>query len=179
MTALQLTQQRVGLRDVVLVLLASLALGLAAQISIVLPFTPVPIALHNSLAVFLGVLLGPRRGALAVVAYLVEGAMGLPVFANGGVGFFYLVGPTGGYLLGFVPGAYLAGLLAGGQALRNWFALVAGHAVVYLCGVSHLAAFVGWRMVGALGVYPFLPGCLLKTIALSCGLTANRRRSTP
>ena len=154
--------------------LSSLVLGLVAQLSFRLPFTPVPIVLTNSVAVFLGIALGPRRGALAVMAYIVQGACGLPVFANEGCGFFYLLGPTGGYLLGFVPGAFAAGCLTGPSVLRKWFALVAGHAVVYLFGVSHLAAFVGWNAVLALGVLPFLPGCLVKTVALACSSSLGR-----
>ncbi|MGO9412364.1 MAG: biotin transporter BioY, partial [Spirochaetia bacterium] len=88
--------------DVCLVAGFSLIIAVSAQVSIPLPFTPVPVTLQTFAVVLTGALLGSRRGAAAIVAYLAEGLAGLPVFSLGRAGFAHLLGPTGGYLVGFV-----------------------------------------------------------------------------
>lgn len=95
------TQNRSKSRDFVLILGSSLLMGLFAKIQIPLSFTPVPIALQDTIAIFLGILLGPRRGTLAVLAFLAQGALGFPVFAGGVGGIMKFIGPTGGYLIGY------------------------------------------------------------------------------
>lgn len=156
-------------REVVLVIAASLLAGLSAQAEIRLPLTPVPVTLQP-LAVFLiGAALGSRRGALAMLAYLAEGAAGLPFFAGGAAGPQHLAGPTGGYLVGFVPTAYVIGCLAErGWDRTPWRAAVAmlcGSMVLFACGLVQLAAFVGRARVLELGLYPFVVGDLLKVAA--------------
>src|SRR5262245_9517806 len=153
-------------RDVVLVATASLLTGLSAQAEIRLPFTPVPVTLQP-LAVFLiGAALGSRRGAVAMLAYLAEGAAGLPFFAGGAAGPQHLAGPTGGYLVGFVPTAYVIGCLAErGWDRTPWRAAIAmlvGSLVLFACGLVQLAAFVGRARVLETGLYPFVVGDLLK-----------------
>jgi len=99
-------------RDAVLVTAGSLLTGFLAQAEVRLPWTPVPLTMQP-LAVFLvGAALGSRRGALAMLMYLAEGAAGLPFFAGGAAGFAHLLGPTGGYLIGFVPTAFVIGFCA-------------------------------------------------------------------
>jgi biotin transport system substrate-specific component len=156
-------------RDVVLVTTASVLTGLCAQAEVRLPFTPVPITLQP-LAVFLiGAALGSRRGALAMLAYLAEGAAGLPFFAGGAAGPQHLAGPTGGYLLGFVPAAFVIGALAergwDRTPLRAAAAMLCGSVVLFACGLAQLAVFVGASRVLALGLYPFIVGDLLKVAA--------------
>src|SRR4051812_8693094 len=100
------------LADGLAVVVASLFVAVCAQVEIHLPFTPVPLSGGTLGVLYAGVLLGSRRGALAVGLYLLEGAAGLPVFSGGSAGFVHLLGPTGGYLAGFPVGAFAAGLLA-------------------------------------------------------------------
>jgi len=141
-----LARPRVLVRDLLLVLAFASFTALAARIALPLPFTPVPIT-GQTLAVLLsGVLLGSRRGALAQLAYLAQGAAGLPVFAGGRAGLGVLLGPTGGYLVGFVLAAGLVGWLAErGWRLhtgRLFVALLLGNLVIYLCAALWLARFV-------------------------------------
>lgn len=160
---------RAGLFDAATVVGASVCIGLAAQVAVPLPFTPVPLTLQTLAVLLAGAALGSRRGALAVLLLIAEGAAGLPVFSGWRAGLPHLLGPTGGYLLGFVAAAYVTGLLAE----RGWdrrpltaaAAMVVGNVVIYIVGICWLAAFVGARRVLALGVFPFLAGDLVKVAA--------------
>jgi len=161
-------------RDVALIATFSLMTALAAQISIPLPFTPVPITGQTFAVLLGGALLGSRRGALSILLYLGEGAAGLPVFAGGTGGFARFIGPTGGYLIGFVVAAYLVGALAErGWDRRFWRAVVAmliGEGAIYLFGLLWLARFVPSGKVFSLGMLPFLPGDLIKLILAATAL---------
>ncbi|MBC8135454.1 MAG: biotin transporter BioY, partial [Fibrella sp.] len=97
------------LRDALLILGASALITLCAQVAIPLPWTPVPITGQTFGVLLSGVLLGSRRGYLACLAYLVEGAAGLPVFAGGMSGFLPFIGLTGGYLAAFPVAAFMVG----------------------------------------------------------------------
>ncbi|RPJ40883.1 MAG: biotin transporter BioY, partial [Candidatus Latescibacterota bacterium] len=107
-----------------LVAFASLLLALSARVAIPLPFSPVPISGQSFAVLLVGALLGSRRGSAAVLLYLAEGAVGLPVFAGGAGGAAYLVGPTGGYLAAFLPAAFVVGALCE----RGWDKRVPGAA---------------------------------------------------
>ena len=157
-----------GFYDVALIIGGSVLIGLCAQVRILLPFGPVPVTGQTFAVLMIGALLGSRRGGLAVLAYLVEGAAGLPVFAFGG-GAAALAGPTGGYLFGFLPAAYITGLLAE----RRWdrrvgttiLAMVLGNVVIYACGLFWLCCLMGaGTRVLAVGLYPFVAGDLLKIV---------------
>jgi biotin transport system substrate-specific component len=155
-------------RDAILIVTASLVTGLCAQAEVQLPFTPVPMTLQP-LAVFLvGAALGSRRAAAAMLAYLVEGAAGLPFFSGGAAGVAHLFGPSGGYLLGFVPAAYTIGWFAergwDRHVLRTFAAMAAGSVVLFACGLAQLAAFVPRAQLLATGLLPFLAGDLLKML---------------
>jgi biotin transport system substrate-specific component len=157
-------------RPLVLVLLGSLVVAVAAQVRIPLPFSPVPITLQTAAVVLVGATLGSRLGALALLAYVAEGALGLPVFAGGtGAGPAVLLGPTGGYLAGFVLAAFVAGQLAERGWLRTPLGALAGFlaasASVYVPALPWLAQFVGVERVLAAGLLPFVPGDLVKTVA--------------
>jgi biotin transport system substrate-specific component len=152
-------------------LLAS-AISALAFVHFPLPFSPVPLSGQSFGVMLAGALLGPRRGPLAVLAYLLLGLMGLPVFAGGQAGPGVLVGPTGGYLWGFVAGAWVVGHLADAQAERAaWRTLaglvLGGIVVVYALGVAQLSFIAGLSLTKALavGVLPFLPGDLVKAAA--------------
>ena len=94
--------------QILMVLAGSVFVAIAAQISV--PMFPVPMTLQTVAILIVGMTMGARLGAATLLVYLAEGAMGLPVFANGGAGLPYMMGPTGGFLLGFVLMAWLAGL---------------------------------------------------------------------
>jgi biotin transport system substrate-specific component len=128
----------------------------------------------QSLAVLLiGVGYGRTLGALTVLAYLAEGAAGIPVFASAAAGPAVLLGPTGGFLLGFVPAAYCAGWLAERGWLHGvWRAalgMLIGHIVLFVPGVLWLATFVGTTKALALGLTPFLPSTIVK-VALGAAI---------
>ena len=159
--------------DISLVIGGSLLIGLCAQVKILLPFSPVPITGQTFAVLMIGTLLGAWRGSLAVLAYIIEGAVGLPVFALGG-GFTILIGPTGGYLVGFIPAAYITGLLA----QKGWdrrigttvLAMVLGNIVIYAFGLFWLCCLTGInRAILSVGLYPFVVGDLLK-IALAAAV---------
>ncbi|MDE2510552.1 MAG: biotin transporter BioY, partial [Elusimicrobia bacterium] len=137
------------------------------------PFTPVPISGGTLGVLYAGALLGSRRGALAVALYLMEGAAGLPVFSGGAAGFVHLLGPTGGYLVGFPLGAFAAGLLAergwDRTPLRAFAVMLAGSLPIFALGLIGLARFVPARALLAAGLWPFVPGDLIKAAA-SAGL---------
>ena len=161
-------RQHTLLYNALMVMGASVFIALASRITIPIPFSPVPITSQTLAVLLTGTLLGSKRGALSVFAYLTAGASGLPVFAGGGAGIAYLLGPTGGYLVGFVIAAYVTGLLAEKGWDRRIFttalAMAIGNVIIYLCGLCWLASFVGINRVFALGLYPFIPGDLVKLI---------------
>lgn len=165
------------LRDALLILGFSLVNALAAQVEVRLPFTPVPITGQTFAVLLTGLLLGGRLGALALIAYLAEGLIGLPFFAGGKSGIAYALGPTGGYLLGFVISAYVVGRLAErGWDRRVWTALlamIAGNLIIYAAGLSWLVQFVGPDRVLALGLLPFLLGDALKIVLAALALPAG------
>lgn len=163
-------------RDLLLIVTGSLLVAALAQVRLPLPFTPVPVTGQTFGVLLIGALLGSRRGAASLSLYLAGGAAGLPFFSGFGSGLGYLMGPTGGYLLGFVAAAYLLGLLAERGLERRWqtalFPFVAGTLVIYACGAAWLAVFVGLQNALALGVWPFLLGDALKALLAAALLPA-------
>ena len=147
----------------------NLLLVASAYVSIPLPFTPVPITGQTFAVMLTGMVLGRTLGAGVVLAYLIEGACGLPVFAGGALGFPALIGPTGGYLMGFVVAAWVTGWLAEHKWDRNYLlsalAMLIGHAVVFAAGLAWLYRYVPGNQVIALGLTPFVVGTLVKVVA--------------
>ncbi|WP_406873038.1 biotin transporter BioY [Aminobacter sp. P9b] len=169
---------RLTTMDVVAVVAGSLLLTLSAKVQV--PFYPVPMTMQTLVVIGLGLALGPVRGAAAVTLYLAQGALGLPVFAGTpekGIGLAYMMGPTGGYLLGYLPAALLAGWLAERGWDRNVFtamlaALLAG-AVIYVPGLLWLGGVIGWdKPVLAFGLYPFIPGDIAKAVLAAIAFPA-------
>lgn len=162
-------------RDLVLVALFAALSGVLAHVQIPLPFTPVPVTGQTLAPMLTGLLLGPRLGAWSQLVYLFIGLAGAPVFAGGTAGPGEFLGPTGGYLLGLVPGAWITGLLAQsywnrreGRVLRFGVAAALGGVLtIYATGVPWLAYSLNLPFSGAisLGALPFLLGDSLKVIA--------------
>lgn len=161
------------LYDLALIAAGSLLIALSAQVAIRLPFSPVPVTGQTFGVLFVASILGRARGPAAVLAYLAEGAAGLPVFAGLAAGPAILLGPTGGYLLGFVPAAWLCGALAergwDRTPLRTTASMILGNIAIFALGLPWLARFVGASNVWALGFWPFLPGDIVK-IGLAAAL---------
>lgn len=161
-----------GLLDALLIVLFSGIVALSAQVAIPLPFTPVPITGQTFGVLFTGAVLGSRKGALALLLYLLEGAAGLPVFAPGGaIGWPRLLGPTAGYLWAYPFAAGMVGWLAergwDRRLPRSAVAMLLGNLIIWAFGVAWLTRFVGGPGNALLtGLLPFLPGDLLK-IALA------------
>jgi biotin transport system substrate-specific component len=152
--------------DMVLIIFGSLFVGMSSQFAFYLPFSPVPITGQTFAVLFVGAILGSRRGGVSLALYLLEGIIGLPVFAGGKGGLAVLFGPTAGYLIGFMPAAILVGYLAEKGFDRNWismfFVMVLGSAVIYLFGVMRLLSFFSFEKVFLVGVVPFLLGDFIK-----------------
>jgi biotin transport system substrate-specific component len=167
------TAGRAAVYDLAAALVGSVLIALSAQAAVYLPYSPVPVTGQTLAVLLVGAMLGSRRGALAAVMYLGEGAAGLPVFAYGGFGVGYMLGPTGGYLLGFVPAAYAVGYLAE----RGWdrrpaatvAAMALGNLIIYALGATWLACLLGVGKALAGGVAPFLVGDAVK-IAIAAAL---------
>jgi biotin transport system substrate-specific component len=150
------------------------ATAAAAQITVPLPFTPVPFAMQDMVVLLGGAALGSRLGMAAQVLYVAAGIAGLPVFAASAVlphGVLRLLGPTGGYLLSYPVAAYVTGRLAERGFDRRYstsvLAMIAGLAVIFALGVSWLALFarpagIGFAAALKAGLYPFLAGDVLK-----------------
>jgi biotin transport system substrate-specific component len=164
---------RTGLHGLGFALLGSAILAASAQVS--LPFWPVPATLQSLAVLLLGALGGARVGAASVALYLAEGAMGLPVFSGGAAGPAALMGPTGGYLLGFLPAAALAGAAARGSAWRQLGVLTAAHLLLFVPGIAWLATFIGWERALMAGFVLFVPGTVVKTALAFATLRALRK----
>ena len=147
-------------------------LTISAKVQI--PFYPVPITMQTFVVLLVGFAYGKTLGASTVLLYLAAGAFGLPVFAGTpekGIGIAYMLGPTGGYLLGFVFAAILCGALAekgwDRRVLSTFAAMAFGNLIIYACGLFWLGTLLGWdKPILQWGLLPFLPGGIAK-IALA------------
>ena len=161
---------------------ALLAVSAKAQV----PFYPVPVTMQTLVVLVLGMTLGARLGFATLALYLDEGMAGLPVFAGTpekGIGLAYMMGPTGGYLLGYLLAATFTGWLAERGFDRSLpkaaLALVAGNLLIYVPGLVWLGSVIGWdKPVLQYGLIPFLAGDALK-LALGACLLPLLRRAAP
>ena len=159
-------------RNIVLIAGGAAFVGLAAQVAVPLPFTPVPLTLQTFAVLLTAAALGSVRGVLAMLVYAVVGIAGVPWFAEGSSGF---SAPSFGYILGFIAAALVVGRIAEGGAtrtpLRTAGLMVVGNLVIYAVGVTWLkfAIDVDWATAIALGLTPFLIGDAIK-IAVAAGL---------
>lgn len=174
--------QRQMIHNILLVIFFTVLMALSAQVAIPLPFTPVPLTLQTLTVLLTGALLGSRLGAVTMLAYLAEGLAGLPVFAGGAnawsassiPGVPVIMGPTLGYLIGFVFGAALVGFLAERGWDRRWWstflAMLLGNMVIYAFGVGWLSTIAGLTVALAKGMVPFLLGDAIKITAAMAAL---------
>ena len=169
-------------RALTLALAGSGLIAVSAKLHVA--FWPIPMTLQT-LAIFcLAGLFGWRLATLTMAAYLAEGALGLPVFSGTperGIGLAYMLGPTGGYLLGYLAAAALVGAAAD-RWRSHWLpmaaAMLLGIALVYACGVAWLTTFVPVSAALAQGMVPFVAGDLVK-IAGALAILAAVRNFTP
>jgi biotin transport system substrate-specific component len=175
-------EMKTAIRVASVLLLAAMTAA-AAQISIPLPFTPVPFTLQPMVVLLGGAVLGARLGMAAQVVYLLAGIAGLPVFAASAVlpqGALRLLGPTGGYLMSYPFAAFLTGLLAergfDRRYLTSALAMGAGLIVVFTCGVLWLAFFAGppagLDVALRTGFYPFIPADIFKVLVAAAVMPA-------
>lgn len=165
--------------DIMCILAGSLFLALMSQVCFYLWFSPIPLTFQTLGVLMLGGVLGSKRGALSVLSYLAQAALGLPVLAGGSAGVLSFVGPSGGYLIGFVLAAYLVGYLLE----RGWqekyqltfLALAFGEIIILLLGALWLGFFVGADQAFALGFYPFIIGGVLKAVVAAALIPSGWR----
>lgn len=167
-------------RMMLTVIAGTALMTLAAKVQI--PFWPVPMTLHTMAVMAFAVFLGPRVAVSIFLTYLVAGAVGLPVFSGSperGIGLAYMVGPTGGYLLGFLAASWLTGTLARGRGMAGRvLAMLAGLGVTYAAGLAWLGLYVPAGQIVTLGFLPFILGDLINIamVALGAALIPARLR---
>ena len=161
--------QKSLVRNIVLAVAGSIALWVSAKVQI--PFFPVPMTLQTLAVLIIGMAYGWRLGAATIALYLAQGAVGLPVFAGTpekGIGLAYMIGPTGGFLMGFVLAAIAVGYLAERGWDRNIFttagAMFIGNALIYVPGLLWLSTLIGWDKSIEFGIKPFLLADLFKLV---------------
>lgn len=156
------------LREIRWMVYASLLAAMTAVGAYIhVPIGPVPIVLQNLFVLLAGLLLGSRWAVISMGIYLLVGAVGIPVFAGGKGGIAHFVGPTGGYLFGFVLAAFVTGWISEhsrGRLFPEVLAVVAGSLCIYLLGVPWLRAATGmpWMKTLLVGMFPFLAGDVIK-----------------
>ncbi len=159
----------VNVKEMTYIAIFTALIIIAGYIQIPLPFTPVPITLQTMAVMLAGLLLSPRQAGLSMVIYVLIGAIGLPVFAGGHGGLDVIVGPTGGYLISWIPAAILVSLMKGNSEnlLRAVVsAFVGGIVLVYAMGVPWLAFSTGMSLEKAItvGAIPFIAGDVFKLV---------------
>ena len=164
-----INQENTLARNVALAVAGSIALWVSAKVQI--PFLPVPMTLQTLVVLIIGMAYGWRLGAATVALYLAQGAVGLPVFAGTpekGIGLAYMIGPTGGYLVGFLLATMAVGYLAERGWDRNIFttagAMLIGNALIYIPGLFWLGSLIGWDKAIQFGIQPFLLADLFKLV---------------
>jgi len=162
------------------IILGSFLIAVLAQILIPLPFTPIPITGQTIGVILVGGLLGAHRGAMAVLTYLMEGAIGLPVFAQMKAGVHVLMGPTAGYLWGFIFAAFLIGYLSENgfttKPVSSFLCCLVATTLILILGTLYLSVFkVGFNEALIMGFYPFLVGGMIKS-AICAGLITGIRK---
>ena len=151
-----------------LVIIGSLLLTISAKVQV--PFYPVPMTMQTLVVLLIGMSYGVSLASATIILYIIQGASGLPVFANGG-GIGYIIGPTGGYIIGFLISAPLLGFLANRGWGKTWqttaVAMIIGVSVIFLTGVSWLSIYIGFEAAILRGLLPFIYADCLK-IVLAC-----------
>ena len=151
------------LKNVALILFGTLLLALSSKVQV--PFWPVPMTMQTFIVFIIGMSYGWKLALFTLIAYLFEGAVGLPVFAKGG-GLLYLIGPTAGYLYGMVIAAGVIGFLAergcNDSYIKSLISLIIGTVIIFVLGVGFLGSVIGYDKALAGGLYPFIPSEFFK-----------------
>ncbi len=154
-------------KNILLILFGTLLLTVSSKIQV--PFWPVPMTMQTFVVLIIAMAYGWKLSFLTLVAYLIEGSLGLPVFAKGG-GHLYLIGPTAGYLYGMTIAAavigYFADLGYGKSIIKCIIPLLLGTIIIFICGIGYLSFIIGFEKAIIAGLLPFIPSELFK-IALA------------
>ena len=167
------------LKYFLIILISSTLLAISAKLKI--PFYPVPMTMQTFVVLLIGVCFGWKLGGVIISFYLLEGIVGLPVFSGTpekGSGIIYFVGPTMGYLIGFVFAAMLSGFFKFNKnILLNFLKLVLSVSIIYFLGVMWLGTLIGWtKPIIELGVTPFLLAEIFKIVLLSLIITLFNKK---
>ena len=156
----------------------SIVLGMCSKIAFQAPFSPVPFVMQVSILLFFAAKLGSRGAVIMVGSFLLQGLIGLPVFAMGQAGAAVFMGPRGGYLVGYLAAAAIVGFLHERRTEKTSLALASdmavGNLVIYFFGAAYLASFIGIGKAVVVGVLPFVLPDALKILALSIDVFRNR-----
>ena len=158
------------IKNLFIALIGTVLLAISAKIKI--PFYPVPMTMQTFVVLFLGISFGYKVGVATIFLYLLEGIVGLPVFSNSpekGIGISYFVGPTMGYLIGFIFACFLAGYFKyTSNYLINFLKILISTSIIYIFGILWLGTLIGWdKPILQLGVFPFLLAELFKILLLT------------
>ena len=158
------------LKYFLIIFFSTILLTISAKIKI--PFYPVPMTMQTFIVLFLGISFGYKVGVLSVIFYLIEGIIGLPVFSNSpekGIGLAYFVGPTMGYLIGFIFACFIAGIFDYDKNhILNFLKFIIATSVIYILGILWLGNLIGWdKPILEFGLYPFLYAELFKILLLT------------
>lgn len=170
-----------ALTNAIGVLFFLLATILGAYVRIPLNITPVPITLQTFFVMLAGAVLGKRMGSISQFAYVILGVAGLPIFQGFAFGTVYILGPTGGYLIGFIIAAYLIGLAVRGYVNKGliiaYFAI--GDFIIHSCGTLWLMFIYKMDIIGAakIGILPFIPGEMVKILLAALVYSKISQRS--
>jgi biotin transport system substrate-specific component len=158
--ALSIPKENATFQNIATIVLGSLFVALCAQIEIRIGLSPVPFTLQTLAVLLVGATLGAKRGLLSLVLYALEGAAGLPVFAGASFGLAKLLGPTGGYLVGFAVSALTIGWLVEKgycQTMRHVvLAFTFANIIIFTCGILWLTVLFGFDKALTFGLYPFI-----------------------
>ena len=157
------------IKKISIILIGTLLLTISAKIKV--PFYPVPMTMQTFVVVLIGITLGWKLGLITIIAYLFEGAIGLPVFAGTpekGIGISYMFGPTGGYLVGFISSVFIAGFVNLNKNIFIKFLLIfLSIFAIYLTGVPWLAYLAGWEVAYIWGIKNFVLAEIFKVSILA------------
>ena len=158
------------LKNIILVFFGTLLLTVSAKVQV--PFWPVPMTMQTFVVFLIGMTYGWRLALFTLLAYLFEGAIGLPVFAKGG-GLAYLIGPTAGYLYGMFFASIVIGMLSQKGFSNSYvlclIALIIGSIIIFALGVGYLGSIIGYDKAITAGLMPFIPSELFK-VALAVAI---------
>ena len=165
------------IKNILLILFGTLLLAVSAKVQV--PFWPVPMTMQTFVVFLIGMTYGWKLSFFTLLAYLIEGAIGLPVFAKGG-GLMYLMGPTAGYLYGMLLAAVIIGWLSErgftNSYLRCSIALLIGSLFIFALGVGYLGSIIGYEKAISAGLMPFIPSEFFKIALSSCFNSINSKK---